>query len=609
MYRNRSKIKSGQRVYRLASLSSLRSTRIGSLYLSVLVTCTVVSVLALAGMRAARVHLKSTTTGVYASQARLLAKSAIELGIAQLRANSDWRTFYAVDTPYPSPAVASAGGTFFWRLKTNGGSNRSLQGIGTVGDAVCTLEVKLWQQPDLDCTLLAGGDITVNTGCSLTCEDGPICANGDYNNLGSTTADVEAQSITGNTVVGTETVPGNQRILPSPDPIFEYYESQGTPLTPANMMGTLIVAQTVLSPNSSWGATNPNGIYVIDAGNSNVSISDSRIVGTIVVTNLDPGKKVIVAQHVNWEPAHPNYPSLLVEGDLAIELRDGELTEYVIFPPSFNPLGTPYQGDEDSDWNDSFASSLAGVVYCTGNLEIDGSTSADRSPDLRGVFIADGNCIIRDRMFPTIKHDPIPAMDPPPGFGAFETMESESAVSMLRSYSGSGLTDELLDDKQWAQYFKPNLPAEATGWRITRAEFYCVKESNNRNFEVTLYTPDGGNMPSSTVIDSVSANSNDLSSSLSWQGFDFSGTATIPVGDGVCLALTTAVSQAPLKLEYLSGGVSQPDSALITGDPSWNSFETDQALLCRVYGVYYTESGASKPVVIEPGSWRQIDSD
>lgn len=584
-------------------------TRKGSLYLSVMGTCAVVGVLALAGMRAARVHLQSTTSAANVSQARLLAQSAIELGIAQLKADPDWRTNYSLDTHYPSPAVVSGGGTFTWRLKDRGGMNRSLQGIGTAGDAICTLEVVLWQPPDLDCALLAGGDITVNSGCSLTCEDGPICANGNFDNQATVTGDVEAQTTSGTAIVGTTTVPGTQRILPTPESIFEYYENQGTQIVPANVLGTLTVTSTVLSPNSSWGGTNPDGIYVIDAGNKDVSISHCRIVGTVVVTNLGPGNEVIISEHVNWEPAYPNYPALLVDGDIRIAMKDGELAESVILPPSFNPAGAPYQGNADSDWNDTFISSLAGLFYCTGNLEIAGSTLQDRAPDLRGVFIADGNCVVSDRMFPTIKHDPLPANDPPPGFGSPPDSESESAVSLLKGYSGSGSNDHLVNDEWWAQYFVPTLPVDATGWRVTRAEFYCRRGGLNGDLNVVLYAPDGTNMPSTTVIDSLAVSSNAFSSSTSWQGVDFTGTAKISAGDGACLALTTTETNWPLEIYYLNGGVSDANSALITGNPTWNTFETDKALLCRVYGVYYTASGEIKPVVIEPGSWRQVESD
>ena len=470
------------------------------------------------------------------------------------------------------------------------------------------MEVDLTQDPDLGYALLVGGDLTVNSDSVVTAENAAICVNGTFDNQGATTGDVEAKLFSGNAVVGTETLITNNRILPSSDPIFNYYTSRGTLMTPTPVLGETIITTTVLSPNSSWtGDLNPDGIYVIDSQGNDVRLAGCRIVGTIVVTNLSPGKCVKISSRINWEPAHPNYPALLVDGDVRIEMQDGELTEWFL-TPTFNPVGTPYKGEEDTDKNDSFYSSIAGLIYCTGNLEFNGSTSSDRFPDLRGQLIVGGNCTLVERMLPTIKYNSLVAMDPPPGFGSLSTTDA-SAASLLKSYSGSGNTDQLVDNKWWAQYLKPTLPADAVSWRVTRAEFYCDKGNGNRDFDVVLYAPDGSNMPSTTVIDSVAANSNDFSNGPIWQGVDFTGTATIPAGDGVCLALETTAGGTPMNVDFLNSGVTDADSAMITGNPTWQTYDTDKALLCRVYGVYYTASGVAKPLTIEPGTWRQVESE
>lgn len=389
--------------------------RRGSLYLAVLGTSVVVSLLALAGMHAARVHLASTVTDAQQPQARLLAASAIELAITQLQADANWLTTYAVDTDYPATPVSAGGGTFVWRLRSAGGTNRTLQGAGTVGDATCTLEVDLAQRPDLSCALLAGGNLTIDSDCEITAEDAPVAVNGSVNNDGVVTANIGAQAIAGaGSVVGTQTAPAALRSLPTPSMVFDYYEKMGTVVTPG-VVGTALITTTVLSPKSSWGDKNDDGIYVIDTQGKDLTIFGARIVGTLIVTNLAPGKKVIVNDVVNWEPAYPNYPALLVDGDLEISLRDGDVTEWLL-SPSYNPSGTPFQGSEDSDKSDTFISSLAGLVYCSGNLTIKGNGSSVRTPDLRGIFLAGGNCAIQAKTMPVIKYDDTAAITPPPGF-------------------------------------------------------------------------------------------------------------------------------------------------------------------------------------------------
>lgn len=388
--------------------------RRGSLYLSVLGVSFIVSVLALAGMHAARAHLAVATSDGDLYRARLLAASAVELGIAQLRSNPNWRVDYAVDVDYPATAVAADRGSFAWRLKSGAGRNYAMQGTGVVNAATCTLEVDLVQAHALDCALFVEGDVTVESGCTLTCEGAPAATNGTFVNDGATYADVEAQAISGYSVNGTATTPGALRVLPTPRYVMDYYLRRGTVLAPTGW-GTAYITLTLLSPFHSSGDTNADGIYVIDTQGQNLSISSCRIVGTLVVANLAPGKKVTISGDVNWEPAYPNFPALLVDGDVEITMySDGLLSESWI-TPNFNPAGAPFQGEEDDAKDDDFISSIGGLIYCSGDLTFDGGGD-DRLPDLRGMVLVGGNCTLEDEVLPTIKYDETLTTAPPPGF-------------------------------------------------------------------------------------------------------------------------------------------------------------------------------------------------
>ncbi|TWT32374.1 hypothetical protein KOR34_41370 [Posidoniimonas corsicana] len=174
--------------------------------------------------------------------------------------------------------------------------------------------------------------------------------------------------------------------------------------------------------------------------------------------------------------------------------------------------------------------------------------------------------------------------------------------SELRNYdilSGAS-SDKLADDKWWCQYLRPDLPDDAISWRVTRVEFYCRRDQSNRDLQVVLYEPTASNWPSGVVLDSVNASSNDFGSSWGWRGVTFSGGASLGADDGVCVALTTSENQEPLEIAYRSGGVGESQSALITGDPTWTTYDTDKALLYRVYGEYVTADAACE--VIE-GTW------
>ena len=157
--------------------------------------------------------------------------------------------------------------------------------------------------------------------------------------------------------------------------------------------------------------------------------------------------------------------------------------------------------------------------------------------------------------------------------------------------------DGVKDAKWWCQYLKVSLPAGATGWRITSVEIYCKRHRHNRTLNVRIYEPLATNMPSSTTNDSVDISSNAFSDAWQWQTIEFSGTYLLDPADGVCIAFET--TREPIKLRYTSGGVSEPDSALIRGDDEdWDSYETDKALLYRVHGIYISHE--MQPIM---GSW------
>lgn len=171
----------------------------------------------------------------------------------------------------------------------------------------------------------------------------------------------------------------------------------------------------------------------------------------------------------------------------------------------------------------------------------------------------------------------------------------------LRSYTNTSSTsqDEVLPDKSWGQYFKPNLPPEATGWKVTSVEVYSAKRRGNRLVDIQLYEPLPSNLPSSTLVDSMTMNSDSIGSSFAWNEFAFSGDYALNPTDGLCLTLTTFESNGPIEIEYVSGGVSEAESALLTGDPTWNSSETDKSLRYRIHGTYTIED----ELELIGGSW------
>jgi hypothetical protein len=175
------------------------------------------------------------------------------------------------------------------------------------------------------------------------------------------------------------------------------------------------VFQKVLSPTSNpFGAeTNPLGIYIIDLAGNDLVIKSSRIVGTLVLIMPGNGSCLGNGGPLNWEPAVPGFPALLVrDKDVVINPGNMGLSEDAC-QTSFNPPGTPYTGlGEDLDQNDTYPSELKGLIYGTDKIKF------RNRPTLTGAVVAVDDIEIRDRFH--LRHNPVYFRNPPPGFSGPE---------------------------------------------------------------------------------------------------------------------------------------------------------------------------------------------
>jgi len=136
-------------------------------------------------------------------------------------------------------------------------------------------------------------------------------------------------TITGN-AAGMKSTAVAARKLPS-DTAFDYYLARGTFIDVASLPtsnGAKRIGEAVLGPGvNPYGLANPEGIYVLDCKNQKLTISDSRILGTLVI--LEPGTDSSIADLVSIAPAISNYPSLLVRGNIKFTYQSDSFFDYV----------------------------------------------------------------------------------------------------------------------------------------------------------------------------------------------------------------------------------------------------------------------------------------
>ena len=405
-------------------------SRRGSLYISVMVVSVIVSLVAVSSLHIARLSLDISQASDDQVIAEQMARSAVEFAVNRINSDGSWRTTYTNDTETPVGGYTIGDGNFTFKLVDPDGDLSDddadgvwLSGIGQAGDArfVETVFLQPTGQP-LSCLEPAfhcGGNITASSTVNLT-------TNQDISSNGNITATATGSSVEGDAeAVGT--IDGNitgssttitARRMPS-DTAFEYYLANGTwidaSVLPSGVLGTKALEEVVLSPSSNpFGTqTNAEGIYVIDCAGFGLSVCNLRICGTVVIVN--PESVCGLARSIYGKAFVPNYPVLMVQGDFLCQMTTSPLEESTV-AVNFNPVGSPYEGSEDSDMVDVYPSRIEGLVYVSGEFNF---VADAQDSDFDGCVICGSSRMNSDAefLYRSTFYD-----YPPPGFASGNPM-------------------------------------------------------------------------------------------------------------------------------------------------------------------------------------------
>jgi hypothetical protein len=395
--------------------------RRGYLYVAVLFVSTIVGVIGLSAVSVARLQLRATTESTDAANASLLAQSAVEHALSTIEADLNWRTTYSENVIYPSPRVVMNGGDFAWKLIDSDGSlsdddsdNVTVVGIGRVGEFSSACSVKLYPTgQSLDSLSMAfhcNQDVTLGNKTEFT-TDQTISSNGNItatNNNSEINGDASAAGSIVGTITGTSFPLAPLLKMPGSD-AFDYYKARGTWIDYDSLPGSAgdrKLDGILLTPNNNpFGATNSAGIYVIDCALQKLKIKDSRISGTLVLLNSPSSSRI--EGHIRWDHFVENQPALMVEGDIQLRFDDKKLKENAI-GNNLNPVDSDYEGDEDSDTSDEYPSSIQGLIYVSGLLNLD-----KKEKTIDGVVLCETVQADEDSTF---NYDTTYSTTPPAGF-------------------------------------------------------------------------------------------------------------------------------------------------------------------------------------------------
>ena len=404
----------------------------GSAYVFVLGITLIVTVLGMGALTLTRVTARTTADGNDWETAGALAFSATEQAISYLNAAAaanptGWRTSYVNKQTAFTQTVGR--GQFYWALKDEVDNQLGTEylhafriyGIGKVGTVtrVYSVQVSPGGSPlDVLRTAVHSSGAVTLAGI-VQAANGPISSNGNVSLSGTVNGAIEAASISGS-ASGTRTVtaPSPAKRMP-PSTVYDSLLPLATAINYSAISGRKM-DKCLLSPSSNpYGATNPNGIYVIVMpGNETLTITNCRIVGTLLVS----GNKAIVTVEgpVLWETGPARTPLLVVSAKQATLTLNGYSTwlSESSAGVNFNPASTPFAGDSNSNQTDDFPPQYRGIIHVA--TEGIGTVNLNANTYLNGTLIAD--CSVKTATMFTGVQDPAFYKNPPFGYASGDVL-------------------------------------------------------------------------------------------------------------------------------------------------------------------------------------------
>ncbi len=347
----------------------------GSVYLYVLASSLLVTILGLGSLAAVRIQMRSTRLVRDSAEARACAVSAIELGLLQIKQNPNWRTTWPNGTWLDNKELGAGRLTLQGTDPGDGSLSDSayeplvLTGIGTKGRARHKVQVTLVPVVKplavLSACLAASDQIVISATKQISVIGAPLSTNAALRNSGKVDGNIEAQSLNpGGDITGTRAVPGTIKPMPEAS-VFTDYVSKATAVPYA-----ATIENVVLAPGCNpLGSTDPNGLYVIDTHGGNLTLRNCRIYGTLII--LAGNHSVTIDDAMFMQNYRSDFPVLLVEGKVNIALKSiaGPLSEATC-DRNFNPTGAPYNGITDSDKSDQYPNEIRGLIHVKGTLTL-----------------------------------------------------------------------------------------------------------------------------------------------------------------------------------------------------------------------------------------------
>ncbi|HEV7298860.1 MAG TPA: hypothetical protein VGN72_05795 [Tepidisphaeraceae bacterium] len=251
--------------------------------------------------------------------------------------------------------------------------------------ATVTVDTQIKPYAVLGYGLYAAGTLEVKSGDAITANGVSVRCQSNSRIDGTIHGDLQTLTRTGSgNVHGALSL--STTALPLPDTAaINRLIAQATVLPAGSNIDKHLIAPSV---NTFSASVDPNGLYYLNGYGSDVTVKDSRILGTLII-NVGPSKKVTIDTNVLMEPYRAGLPALIVIGNCELKLRSRtESLSEASIKVNFNPPGAPFNGVTNGDQLDTFPLRIDGLVAVFGELKV------TETPLVRGPVICAGNVLI-----------------------------------------------------------------------------------------------------------------------------------------------------------------------------------------------------------------------
>lgn len=405
----------------------VQGSRAGYIYIAVLVTSLIVATMASSAIYISLQNHTDNNLSDSSFQLASAAESAVELALARISSNSDWRASHSHDTKY-GPFPLGDISLYYYLLdpydniSTGRLNDVIIRGVAQRGNDSYAVETRATPAgPALNClsnAIFSASSITIGSNTQWS-TDGQIYSGGSVTvgSSGSITGTLVAEdTITGAYIFGPRVENQTCNFTHNANSFLRYYQV-ATPIDINSLPlvnGRRRIENCVLSPslNPLSGETNPNGFYYIDCEFQDIEIIHSRILGTLI---LDwTGEESRISINVYMTPALPQHPSLYVWGPMKF-MGDTDLISESRTRVNFNPTGAPYQEMENNTLTDIYPQRLEGIVILAGENGIATFPTKTRT-EIYGTLQANGILADASDSFLRVVYDNEILQNPPPGF-------------------------------------------------------------------------------------------------------------------------------------------------------------------------------------------------